>query len=355
MDTQWGTGLLGELIVRHWASALFLTFTLATILVLIGVRWWLKRRWQRLLQEQFDEEEELDVLTPLGPQDQQALELIKHLRKEVWDLPEAELQLNVEALSQRATHIVRSISGIYYPEVEIPQYEASLVEILQLIRRVSARLSRLGSILPFKFLGNRKLSDYQRYYQVYRKINENPFLQVLKKNPYLYKAARWAVNMKNLSNPLYWAGRELSREGYFYILRWFTLTFISQVGREAMRLYSGRHFQTEEDRDAVLLCYRLYSLACRWGGPSSSEWAALVGFVTNHPALEAEVKVHVLSRLAENRLPQDLDEQEFQSRSGLKWYEKGLKILRGKEHELLSAKIELIQRELESIDGASSQ
>jgi len=346
MEIQFGPHLFLSIIHEHWVSAFFVLLSLTTILVLVSIRWWLKRRWQRLLQERFDEEEELDVLTPLGPEDQQALEMIKQYRQEVWTLPESELQLNVEALSQRAIRIVRSIAAIYHPEVEIAQYEASLVEILQLVRRVSAKLARLGSVVPFKFLGNRKLSDYQRYYQVYRKINENPILQALKRNPHLYRAARWAMNVKNLGNPLYWAGKELSREGYFYVLRWFYLSFISQVGREAMRLYSGRHFQTEEDRDATLIGYRLYNLTRQWGGPSSREWALLVDFVANHPALEAEVKVHILSRCSQDRLPKDLDQQTLQSKSGVKWYQQGLKSLLEKDDHPSPAKAGLIQKEM---------
>ncbi len=65
----------------------------------------------------------------------------------------------------------------------------------------------------------------------------------MKRNPHLYRLARWALNLKNIANPLYWAGKEISRESYFYLLRWFYLAFTSQVGREAMRIYSGRHYQ----------------------------------------------------------------------------------------------------------------
>lgn len=355
MQINFGPNLFLKIISEHWISTFFFLLTLTTILTLAGIRWWLKRRLQRLLLEKLDEEGELDVLTPLGPEDQQALEMIKQLRREVWEIPEAELQLSMEALNQRAVRTVRSIASVYHPEVEIAQYEASLVEILQLIRRVSSKLARLGSVIPFKFLGNRKLSDYQRYYQVYRKINENPILQALKRNPHLYKAARWAMNVKNLGNPLYWAGKELSREGYFYILRWFYLTFISQVGREAMRLYSGRHFQTEEDRDATLIGYRIYALSRRWGGPSPREWAALVDFVTNHPVLEAEVKVHILSRCSQDRVPKDLDLQTLQSKSGVKWYQQALKNLLAIDDHPAPDKADLIQQEIIKGEQSSAQ
>lgn len=333
---------LGE----HWISAVFLLITLATILIILGIRWSLRRRWKRVLEEKFNEVEELDMLRPIGPQDQAALDLIKQFRQEIWELTEVELQLSIETLTSRAVRIVRSIAAVYHPEMETPEYEASLVEVLQMIRRVSGRLFRLATVVPFRFLGTRKLSDYQRYYQVYRKINENPIMQVLKRNPHIYKVAKWAMNVKNLSNPLYWAGKELSREGYFYVLRWFYLTFVSQIGREAMRLYSGRHFQSEEDRDATLVCYRLFALTKEWEGPSALDWSVLVDYIGNHPALESEIKLHILSRCSQDRIPEDIGRQELQTKSGSGWYKDGLKRLLEKDPHPIPYKKRLIEREL---------
>lgn len=327
MNEPLGFHILGEIVRQHVVSAIFLSLTLATILTLLGVRWWLRRRFRRIMEDRFNAEHELDALPSPGPNDREALELIKRFRREVWNLPEAEIQLSVDALNQQAVRIVRAVAAIYHSDVVEPQYEATLVELLQMTRRVSGRLTRLASSVPFKYLGNRKVSDYQRYYQVYRKINENPFVQIFRKNPHLQRAARWAVNLKNIGNPLYWAGKELSREGYFYMLRWFYVTFIGQVGREAVYLYSGRHFQREEDRDAALVCYRLFALAGRWGGPSSTEWSVLVDLVTGHPILEPEVKVEILSRCVRGKLPKDLEAQSFQTGSGVKWYRDGLRSL----------------------------
>ena len=341
---EWQTFV--DFLGQHWISAFFLLTTVVTLLVLLTVRWWLRRRWKRLLETEYEDDADLDALPPYDDNDQQALDLIRSFRSEVWQIPDSELLLSIEALSQRAVRIVASIATVYHPLTADPQYEASLTELLQLVRRVSARLSRLGAVIPFKYLGNRKLSDYQRYYQLYRKINDHPVLQLLKRNPHLYRIARWALNLKNLANPLYWAGKEVSRESYFYLLRWFYLAFTSQVGREAMRVYSGRHFQTEEEREAALMCYRLFALAQQWGGPSALEWSALVDLVTNHPAMELEVKLQVLSRWARNRLPKDLGEQKLKTKSGLKAYRQGLKRLQESDPDMSSAKAELVQGEL---------
>lgn len=353
MNETFGFHIVGELVRQHIVSAIFLSLTLATIFTLLAARWWVRRRFRQIMEDRFDEEHELDSLPSPGPADREALELIKQLRREVWNLPETELQLSLNALNQLAVRVVYSVAAVYHTESGEPQYEATLVELLQMTKRVSGRLTRLASSVPFKYLGNRKISDYQRYYQVYRKINENPFVQIFRKNPHLQWAARWAVNLKNLGNPLYWAGKELSREGYFYMLRWFYLTLIGQVGREAIYLYSGRHFQREEDRDAALVCYRLFALTLRWGGPSREEWSALVDFVTGHPALDPEIKVQILSRCSLDRLPKDLAGQVLQSRRGADWYEEGLQRLLHAEPGGMasrSEKVRLIEDELSGVD-----
>jgi hypothetical protein len=335
---------------QHWLSAVLLLLTLFTLLLLLTVRWWLRRRWKQLLEGEYEDEADLDALPPSSEEDERVLELIKGFRKEVWQLPDSELQLSIEALGQRAVHIVTSIAVIYHPEAAVPKYEASLTELLQLVRRVSARLTRMGAIVPFKYLSDRKLSDYQRYYQIYRKINDHPVMRLLKRNPHLYRVARWALNLKNLANPLYWAGKEISRESYFYLLRWFYLAFVSQVGREAMRVYSGRRFQTEEEREATLTCYRLFALAKQWGGPSSLEWPALVDFVSNHPGMDPEVKLQVLSGWSKDRLPGNLHEQKLYTKKGLKGYHQALKRLQEAEPGGAPVKRELLRSELETTE-----
>lgn len=183
---------------RHWVSGLFVLLTLCTFLLIWATRYLVRRRMKRLLIEEIEEEGELDLLTPLEPRDHEAMAVVKRFRREIWELPDPELQLNIEALNQRAFQVVRAVAAVYHPEKEAPQYEASLLELLQLIRRVVSRLQRIAGVVPFKYLGVRRLSDYQRYYEVYRKINENPILQALKRHPTIFKVARWAINLKKI-------------------------------------------------------------------------------------------------------------------------------------------------------------
>lgn len=332
------------LIHEHWLSAFFVVVSLATICVILALRWYVGRRMRQMLENRFAEDHELDLLPPPGAEEQQALEFIAQMREQVWELPESELQLGLDVFNQRALNIVQRIGAIYHPEATRPEYEASLSDTLELVKRVSSRLARLASTVPVKYIGDRKLSDFQRYYQVYLKINENPVLKLFRKNPHIYKAAKLALNLKNIANPLYWAGRELSREGYFLILRWFYLTFTSEIGKEAIRLYSGKRFQ-REDRDAALVCYRLFHLMRKWSGPTQAEWAAFVRFVAGHSVLDSDSKLHILTRCSEDRLPADVEEQTIDTKSGIKWYRKGLKIIMDAEAGLSQAKAKLVEKE----------
>ena len=340
-----GLSTFAYVIREHWLTAFLIFVSLTTICVVLALRWYVRRRLRQMLENRFAEEHELDLLPPPGPQEQQSLELIAHMREEVWGLPEGELLLGFDALNRRALNIVRSIGAIYNPESAQPEYEASLSDTLEMVKRVSTRLSRLASTIPLKYIGGRKLSDFQRYYQVYLKINDSPILKLFKKNPHIYKAAKLALNVKNLANPLYWAGRELSREGYFFILRWFYLSFTSEIGKEAVRLYSGKRFQSEEDRDAALVCYRLFHTMRKWSGPSPGEWAAFVRFVAGHSALDSDSKLHILARCSEDRLPKDVEEQSITTKSGIKWYKEGLKKMLDADAGSSTAKLKLIEKE----------
>ena len=340
-----GFSTITYVIREHWLSAFLLLVSLTTVCFALVLRWYVKRRIRLMLENGLDEDHELDLLPAPGPFERQSLEFIAGIRQEIWSLPEEELQLGLEPLNRHALKIVRSIGAIYHPEAAQPEYEASLAETLELVTRVGAKLAKLASTVPIKYVGSRKLSDFQRYYQVYIKINESPVWKLFKNNPHLYKAARLAWNVKNAANPLYWAGRELTREGYFLILRWFYLTFTSEIGKEAIRLYSGKRFHQDEDRDAALVCYRIFHTMRKWGGPTPSEWAAFVQFVTGLSAIDSDSKIHILARCSEGRLPKDLEERAIVTRAGVKWYKKGFKTLLEADNSASAEKAKLVEKE----------
>ena len=77
-----------------------------------------------------------------------------------------------------------------------------------------------------------------------------------------------------------------------------------------------------------------------------------MGFVAGHSGLDSESKLHILARCSQNRLPKDLEEQTIATKSGMKWYKKGLKTLLEIDGGLSPAKAKLVERETGEQDAA---
>lgn len=334
---------------RHWLSLSLLLITVLVISASILIRHLLKKRWRALLAQDGDEETCFEEPAALDDLDREALAVIGKYRRETWQLPESKLTLSTEFLIQRTLEVIRSIAAVYHPENTAPEYEASFDQSVQLAHRVIYRLHRLTRFTPFRVLSSRKLSEYQRFYRLYRQINDNLLVQAVKRHRRLYRVAGWIVSARHLANPFYWAGKDLSREGYFYLLRWFHATYLSQVGREAMRLYSGRPFGSLEQQEATQIGYRLFEVCTRWGGPSSGEWAAWVELVSKMPHLEAEAKLSLLRNCAGGQVPVRAGAVvEIQTRFGKKFYPRALRKLAKAEPVGLSMKQTTIEQELET-------
>ena len=101
------------------------------------------------------------------------------------------------------------------------------------------------------------------------------------------------------------------------------------LSAEAMRVYSGRRLP---DRGRAGSGGGLPSAvrpdACggedRRLGESAIHWSSLV---SNHPAMEAETKLQVLSGWLRGRLPRDLEAQKLETERGRKSYRQGFKRL----------------------------
>ena len=78
--------------------------------------------------------------------------------------------------------------------------------------------------------------------------------------------------------------------------------------------------------------------------------AALVQMVAEHAYLEPDVKVQVLSRWAQRRLPGDIAAQPLQTRIACDWYRDGLKRLLESEPSGGTERAQRIRAELESLE-----
>ncbi len=89
----------------------------ATILVFAAVaflRWRLKRSWQRLIEENVEDLDAFGESAALDERDRRALQLVKDLRREVWDASPADLDVGFEPLFQKAARVVCSVAAVYH-------------------------------------------------------------------------------------------------------------------------------------------------------------------------------------------------------------------------------------------------
>lgn len=285
----------------------------------------LRRHWQSVLGEASEEPFQFLEESSLSEKDQAALSYLRDLRQKVWSMPDQDIALSFDTFFSQAQDIVRTIASIYHPDKAEAQYQASLKDVLALCRRTTSRLEAVVQRGPFRLLSSRPIGHYRALYKTYRRVNASSLVQSLKKYPVLYKAAKVMWHVKNWKNPFYWVSRELSKESLQWLVRWFTIAMINQVGKEAMRLYGQHGFADDEERDLVLACLKLYSL-CASQKPAQREEAlrAWVAFVCEVPVLDPAAKIRVLRQAMEKGADDAAMAESFRTRRGESWYKKGL-------------------------------
>uniref|UniRef100_A0A831ZZ66 Uncharacterized protein n=1 Tax=Desulfacinum infernum TaxID=35837 RepID=A0A831ZZ66_9BACT len=314
-----------DVFFAHPVSLILSVLAVSTLVSIHLIRKRLRRHWTMLLEEASEEPFCFLEESSLSDKDRAAVSYLQELRRKVWSTPDREMTLSFDAFLARAQDIVRTVASIYYPDKEEPEYQASLENLLALSRRTASRLETIVRRGPFRLLSSRPIGHYRTLYRTYRRVNESALVQSLRRYPFLYRAARLFWSVKNWNNPLYWVGKELSRESLQWLVRWFSIALINQVGKEAMRLYGTRTFADDEERDLVLVCVKLYAL-CASQEPSRREesFRAWVSFVCDIPLLDDAVKIRLLRQTLGAALDGEAVSAPFRTRRGDGWYRKGL-------------------------------
>lgn len=333
MHAQTAVEWFRQVATEHLTSILLCILTLAVLGAVFVLRWWLRRRWHALLQESASETFHLGDPADLTPRDHEALACLKQMRREILHTPESQLSIAFESLFQRSQDVVRRIARIYHPDKEEPEYQASLEGLLQLTQRVTARLQAIAGYGPFRVLASRRLAHYRSLYRTYQSVQESPLVQGLRKHKRIYKVARLLWNLRNIKNPFYWLGKELSQEGYFLMLRWFHIALVNQVGKEAIRLYSSRPFIHDEERDLALACLKVLQECRQSGRLDAGSLGRWVVFVCGLPVLDANSKLRLIRGACSGELPPDVEKEDFRTSRGKKWYQKGMERVPRKDSE----------------------
>lgn len=314
-----------DVFLAHPVSLIFAALAAASLVSIHLIRKRLRRHWTMLLEEASEEPFSFLEESAFSDKDRAAVSYLRDLRRKVWSAPDPEITLSFDAFLAQAQEIVRTVASIYYPDKEEPEYQASLEDLLALSRRTASRLETIVRRGPFRLLSSRPIGHYRSLYQTYRRVNESAFVQSLKRYRFLYRAARLFWSIKNWNNPLYWISKELSRESLQWLVRWFSIALINQVGKEAIRVYGTRTFADDEERDLALACVKLHALCASQEPPKREEsFRAWVSFVCDLPHLDATMKIRLLRQTLEASPDGEAVAAPFRTRRGDSWYRKGL-------------------------------
>lgn len=286
MEHIWLFWLLGAVLLA-WGVSLFL------------MRHWTRKRLMDTLAQEGLKAEEVDIhLDHPGPEDRQALEIIRHYRRRILLKFLPDTRLNLGLLMEFCQDLVKDVAAVYYPDDERPELRASLADLVDLYNRVGTRVAAWLDTLPLRPLKDVELRTLRQCHEWYQTLK--PVLDFLKRY-HLDRAARWAWAAKNALNPWYWSRQAAYTGGKELLQRLFLAKVANLVGEEAINLYGRRRL-----RDSLFKRYRLalqemVNLALEDGSLPPQAWNHLLHFILRANGLEDREKLALLHRLAHPR------------------------------------------------------
>ncbi len=281
---------------------------------LIFVWLFIKRRNKPNIPPEVDEEDDnLDSIPLFSLEDptaydEQAMSIVEKYRKEIWYKTSQTTVMKSEELLHLVEDLATDVARIYHPEVTEPMYEASLVEILGLIGRVNDKIGASSRDIPLKLIADRKISDVIKMKDFYQTVKNHPALEFAMKNKALFKAGKTVWSAFNYSNPWHW-GRKVayhtSREAG---LRYFYALIVSQVGEEAVRVYSGRSVRTSKSKDDLVIATEMVNMALVGGEVTANEYEEVTKFILDSKKLDAKDKIDLIRALTNKKRLKSLDE-----------------------------------------------
>ncbi len=269
-------------------------------------------------KEEFNQIELIRVQNP-SEQDIQAYELIEAERRKVWQSFSTGTSLAPKRLSHLSLDLIRKIASIYYPDMENPEYQTSVADLLDLNDRVITRVREYLDEFPLNTISDVNIHDILKYKEYYDKLADLHLVKIAREHKYLYTIGRYAWMGYNVLNPWYW-GRKMAytagKEGTF---RYLLSVIITVVGEEAVLVYSKRNLRAKAAAIEKNIAFEMINMAVIDGAVSQEEYEVVLGFILNNPRIEDHIKITLLKALLRKRsvkpdLPKELYDDKAKKR-----------------------------------------
>lgn len=301
---------LSESIERNpYSFAIFNLFFFCLIFVWLFI----KRRKKTNIPPEIDvEDDNLDAIPLFSledptPDDEQALALIGEYRKNIWYKTSQTTVMKSEDLLHLVEDLATEVARIYHPDVNEPMYEASMLDILGLIGRVNDKIRSSSQEFPLSLIAERKISDVIKMKDFYQTVKNHPALEFAMRNKTVFKAGKTVWSAFNASNPWYWGRKVAYKASREAGLRYFYALMVSQVGEEAVRVYSGRSVRSVKSKDDLVIGTEMVNMALVGGEVTSGEYEEVLKFILSSKKLDAKDKIDLIRALTNKKRLKSLD------------------------------------------------
>ncbi len=158
-------------------SIAVLLFAILALLTALGI---IRRRnrksWKELLTHEAEEErfQQIELIRVHNPteRDLQAYALIEAERQKVWKSLSTKTSISPGKIYQLVFELIREIARIYYPDSEHPEWQASVVDLLELNDRIIERVKTYLDEFPLNTIKDLNIQDILRYKGYYDRLSD---------------------------------------------------------------------------------------------------------------------------------------------------------------------------------------
>ena len=278
---------------------------LILILALVVVR-----RYNRKQQkEEFDRAiekgdlEQIELVRVQNPskQDTQAYDLIEAERQKVLTSFSLKTSIAPRRIWKMSFDLVKEIATIYHPDIEDPQLQASIIDLLELNKRIVKQLQEYIEKPPLNTIKDLNIQDVLTYKKRYEKFSQYRGVKFAQKHKELYSVGKHAWTVRNFLNPWYWGRKVVITAGKEGLYRSLLNVVLKVVGEEAILTYSKRHIRTELVALDKNIAFEMINMALVDNVVSIEEHEVILNFILNNSNFDNRIKVILLKTLKNKR------------------------------------------------------
>ena len=285
------------------------TYSLITLLAallllggaLVALRRHNKQQQQEMLSRAVEESnlQHIELIRVQNPSqhDKQAYELIEAERQKVWTNFSLQTSLAPKKIWQMSFDMIKEIAAIYHPDLENPQFQASIVDLLELNERVITRILEYLDEFPLNTIKDFSIQDVLTYKEYYDKYSKFEFIKLAKNHKYLYDIGQYVWMGYNAINPWYWGRKAVftaSKEG---TARYLLSMILTVVGEEAVLVYSKRFIRKQAVSVEKNIAFEMINMAVIDDVVSQDEYNVILNFILKNSHFDDRVKITLLQAL----------------------------------------------------------